>query len=162
EEVSAACPGVGTIFGAHALGASPLVLAGPAFWDGVLHDVTTAAHSGSPELMAAAVTEPTAGTDIEHHQHVRTAKLVARARKVRGGYRLSGVKHFISNGSVARWITVMMPTDLARPSETMSGFLVDARSPGFSIGRVEHKMGQRACPAAELVFDDVFVPADRQ
>jgi alkylation response protein AidB-like acyl-CoA dehydrogenase len=111
--------------------------------------------------MACAITEPTAGTDVEHHEYVRTAKLISKADKVKGGYKLSGVKHFISNGNVARWITVILPTDPKRAYETTLAFLVDSESPGFSVTKVEHKMGQRGSPAAELTFNDVFVPDDR-
>src|SRR5690606_17106327 len=89
------------------------------------------------------------------------ARISSEARQVPGGYLLSGTKRFISNGSVARWLTVLMPVDPKRPAETWTCFLVDARTPGFSVARAEHKMGQRACPAAELVFDQVFVPDHR-
>ena len=158
EELSAACPGVATIFGAHGLGISPLLLAGPAHWDGVLREIVAAARTSEPLLMACALTEPDAGTDVEDVDLLARARIASRARRVRGGYALSGVKRFISNGSVARWLTVLMPVDPARPVETWTCFLVDAASDGFSVARVEHKMGQRACPAAELAFDDVFVP----
>jgi butyryl-CoA dehydrogenase len=80
---------------------------------------------------------------------------------VPGGFRLSGTKRFISNGSVARWITILMATDPRRAAETWTCFLVDTQSEGFTVARVEHKMGQRACPAAELTFDEVFVPDER-
>jgi alkylation response protein AidB-like acyl-CoA dehydrogenase len=158
EELCAACPGIANIFGAHALGVSPLLLGGPAHWDGVLAEVARSERSNSPLLMACAITEPEAGTDVEDPELLGRARLTSYARRVRGGYRLSGTKRFISNGSVARWITVMMPTDPRRAAETWTCFLVDARSEGFAVSRVEHKMGQRACPAAELTFDDVFVP----
>ncbi|MBJ7458788.1 MAG: acyl-CoA/acyl-ACP dehydrogenase [Thermoleophilaceae bacterium] len=158
EEIASGCGGMATLFGAHALGLTPLVTGGPAFWDGVMKDVAASKDDDRPMIMACAITEPAAGTDVEHHQYVRTAKLVSRATKVEGGYRISGVKHFISNGNVARWITVIMPTDARRPYETSMGFLVAGDSPGFSVTKVEHKMGQRSSPAAELTFDDVFVP----
>jgi butyryl-CoA dehydrogenase len=158
EELCAACPGIANIFGAHALGISPLLLGGPAHWDGVLAELVRSERSGSPLLMACALTEPDAGTDVEDPELLRCARLSSHARRVTGGYRLSGTKRFISNGSVARWITVMMPTDPHRAADTWTCFLVDARSEGFAVSRVEHKMGQRACPAAELTFDEVFVP----
>lgn len=158
EELCAACPGIANIFGAHALGISPLLLGGPAHWDGVLAELVRSERSGAPLLMACAVTEPDAGTDVEDPELLRLARLTSHARRVQGGYRLNGTKRFISNGSVARWITVMMPTDPRRAAETWTCFLVDARSDGFAVSRVEHKMGQRACPAAELTFADVFVP----
>ncbi|MBI4897577.1 MAG: acyl-CoA/acyl-ACP dehydrogenase [Actinobacteria bacterium] len=161
EEIAAGCGGMATMFGAHALGLSPLVVGGPAFWDGVMRDIAESSTSTRPLIAACAITEPTAGTDVEHHEHVRTAKLVSRAEKVKGGYRISGVKHFISNGNVARWITVILPTDPKRAYETTMAFLVDSESPGFSVTKVEHKMGQRGSPAAELTFDNVFVSDDR-
>ena len=161
EELCAACPGIALIFGAHALGISPLLLAGPAHWDGVLAELAGSERSGEPLLMAFAVTEPEAGTDVEDPELLARAHITSHARRVPGGYRLSGTKRFISNGSVARWIAVLMPTDPRRPAQTWTFFLVDARSEGFGVSRVEHKMGQRACPAAELTFDEVFVPDER-
>lgn len=157
EELAAACPGVANLFGAHALGILPLLLTGPGHWVGVLREIAEAERRGEPLLMGLAITEPDAGTDVEDPDLLRTARIGTRADKVPGGYRLNGTKRFISNGNVARWLTVIMPTDPHRPAETWTAFLVDTRSDGFSVGRVEHKMGQRASPAAELHFDDVFV-----
>lgn len=161
EEVATGCSGVATIYGAHALGANPLLFGGPIFWDGVLRELAASERDGDPQIMAFAITEPSAGTDVEHHELIRSAQLMTQATQVDGGFLLSGTKHFISNGSVARWVTVMMPVDPKHPDDTMTGFLVDTQSDGFSVGHVEHKMGQRACPAAELIFDDVFVPDAR-
>ncbi|MBK5229985.1 MAG: acyl-CoA/acyl-ACP dehydrogenase [Thermoleophilia bacterium] len=161
EEIAAGCGGMATLFGAHALGITPLLMGGPAYWDGALKDIAATKNDDRPLIMACAITEPAAGTDVEHHIYVRTARLVSRAVKVQGGYKISGVKHFISNGSVARWITVVLPEDPKRPYETTLGFLVDSKSPGFKVTKIEHKMGQRASPAAELTFDEVFVADDR-
>lgn len=160
EELCAACPGLALVFGAHGLGISPLLLDGPLHWD-VLGEVAEAAQRGEPMLMACALTEPDAGTDVEDVDLIARARITSHARRVSGGYSLSGTKRFISNGGVARWLTVLMPVDPRRPAETWTCFLVDARSKGFSVARNEHKMGQRACPASELVFDEVFVPDDR-
>ncbi len=161
EELCAACPGIALIFGAHALGISPLLLGGPSQWDGVLAELVASEASERPTLMACAITEPEAGTDVEDPDLLARGRITTHARPVPGGYRLTGAKRFISNGSVARWITILMPTDPRRPAETWTCFLLDARSEGFSIAKVEHKMGQRACPAAELSLQDVFVPAER-
>jgi alkylation response protein AidB-like acyl-CoA dehydrogenase len=161
EELCAACPGIALIFGAHALGFSPLLLGGPSQWDGVLAELVASERTGEPLLMACAITEPEAGTDVEDPDLLARARITSHARRVPGGFRLSGTKRFISNGSVARWITLFMPTDPRRPVETWTCFLLDARSEGFAVARVEHKMGQRACPAAELTFDEVFVPDER-
>ena len=157
EELSAACPGLGLIFAANALGVAPLLFS-VSHWYGVLTEQVTAERAGSPQLIACAVTEPEAGTDMENPDLLRRARMSSHARRVAGGFRLTTTKRFISNGNVARWLTVIMPTDPRRPVETMTCFLVDARSEGFSVSRLEHKMGQRACAAAELAFDGVFVP----
>ena len=83
---------------------------------------------------------------------------MTEAKPVNGGYRLNGRKVFISNGSVAEYVVVIAPLDRARPVETQSSFLVKRGDPGFSVGRVEEKMGMKACPAAELVFEDCHIP----
>lgn len=160
EELCAACPGIANIFGAHCLGIAPLLLDGPTHWE-VLRDIADSAQTDEPQIMACALTEPDAGTDVEDVDLLAKARISSQARRVPDGYVLSGVKRFISNGSVARWLTVLMPVDPRRPAATWTCFLVDSESEGFSIGRVEHKMGQRACHAAELVFDEVFVPRER-
>lgn len=158
EEVAAGCGGFATLFGAHSLGAFPLLLGGPAFWDGALKEAGESIGKGRPVIMAFCITEPTAGTDVEHHEWMRSAKIVTRADKVSGGWHLSGTKHFISNGNIAKWLTVFMPTDPKRPSESLTCFLVRGDDPGLTVANVEHKMGHRASPAAELSFDNVFVP----
>jgi acyl-CoA dehydrogenase len=160
EELSAACPGLGLIFGANALGISPLLFSA-SHWYGVLAELVSSERAGSPQLMACAVTEPEAGSDMENPDLLRRGRMSSQARRVAGGFRLTGTKRFISNGNVARWLTVAMATDPRRPVETLTWFLVDARSEGFSVIRTEHKMGQRACPAAELAFDEVFVPDEQ-
>lgn len=161
EELCAACPGIALIFGAHALGISPLLLGGPMQWDGVLAELVRSERTGKPMLMACAITEPEAGTDVEDPDLLALARITSHARRVSGGFRLSGTKRFISNGSVARWITLLMPTDPRDPAHTWTCFLVDSRSEGFKVSRVEHKMGQRAAHAAELTLEDVFVPDER-
>jgi alkylation response protein AidB-like acyl-CoA dehydrogenase len=89
-----------------------------------------------------------------------------RARKVDGGYHLTGTKVFISNGSLASVVTVFARldpelADVDNPvRDNMVCLAVPADSPGFSVGQIFDKMGQRACPAAELVFDEVFVPEE--
>src|SRR5450830_1768976 len=76
------------------------------------------------------------------------------SKKVPGGYVLNGRKCFISNGSVATYTALCCATDRERPLETWTSFLIHKDMEGFSGPRVEEKMGQRACPAAELSFED--------
>ncbi|MBI5478452.1 MAG: acyl-CoA/acyl-ACP dehydrogenase, partial [Deltaproteobacteria bacterium] len=161
EELCAGCAGIANIFGAHYLGISGLLLSFDLnLFDRFLRLVPEAERRGEPLIFAAAITEPTAGTDVEDADLLHTARLSMGARKVAGGYVLDGRKCFISNGSVARYTMLTCATDRRRPAETWSGFVIPAGTPGFSVGRVELKLGQRACHAAELVFEDCFLPED--
>jgi butyryl-CoA dehydrogenase len=159
EEMCSACPGVANIFGAHALGVVPLLVGGAVgHWETVLREITESEMMGKPVIMALAITEPSAGTDAEEPHYLKEARLSMNARRVEGGFVLNGRKCFISNGSIAKYIWVTSATDREHPAESWTGFLVDKNMDGFSVARVEEKMGQRVCPAAELAFEDCFVP----
>jgi butyryl-CoA dehydrogenase len=159
EELCSACGGIGLALAAHSLGVSPLIASGAmAHWDTVLHEIVEEEKKGNPVVMAYAITEPSAGTDVEEPEFLEVARIGMEARKVKGGYVLNGRKCFISGGSEAKYLTVTAATDRSRPLETWTTFLVERDMEGFSIPRVELKMGQRACHAAELLFEDVFVP----
>jgi alkylation response protein AidB-like acyl-CoA dehydrogenase len=160
EELAAACSGCTVLFGATMLGLSPILMSGDL--EKIQRFVKPLADSwetDEPKLAALAATEPGMGSDfIAGHA---AASPRTRVEKKRGGYVINGRKVFISNGSLASLVTVFAAHDTNRPvRESMSCFAVPADTPGFSVGQVFDKMGQRACPAAELVFDDVFVPAD--
>jgi acyl-CoA dehydrogenase len=161
EELCVACPGIANIFGAHGLGVSAILLGFDVYhYDRVLKEMAEAERKGAPIIFAAAITEPLAGSDVEDAEFLRTARLITEATPVPGGYRLNGRKVFISNGSVAEITAVVAPTDKRRPVETQSAFVVRKGTPGFSVGRVEEKMGMKACPAAELIFEDCFIPKE--
>ncbi|HET7686871.1 MAG TPA: acyl-CoA dehydrogenase family protein [Candidatus Limnocylindria bacterium] len=103
-------------------------------------------------LIAFALTEAAAGSDVASN----------KMRAVRDGdaYVLNGSKRFITHGSVADVLTVFALTDPgAGGRRGMSAFIVETETPGFAAPRVEHKMGIRGSPTAELTFDDVRVPA---
>lgn len=159
EELCSACGGIGLALAAHSLGVSPVIASGAmAHWDTILYEIVEEEKKGNPVVMAYAITEPSAGTDVEEPEFLEVAKIGMEAKKVKGGYRLNGRKCFISGGSEAKYITVTAATDRSRPLETWTTFLVERDMEGFSTPRVELKMGQRACHAAELLFEDVFVP----
>ena len=84
EELCATCPGIALIFGAHALGISPLLLGGPSQWDGVLAELVASERTDRPLLMACAITEPEAGTDVEDPDLLRRARITSHARRVPG------------------------------------------------------------------------------
>jgi alkylation response protein AidB-like acyl-CoA dehydrogenase len=103
-------------------------------------------------LPAFALTEAGAGSDV--------AAMRMRASRDGDDYVLNGTKRFITHGSIANVLTVFALTDPeAGGRKGMSGFIVETETPGFSVARLEHKMGIRGSPTAELNFDDVRVPA---
>ncbi len=148
EQVSRACATSGLILAVQGLGAVPILLAGSEAqkirW---LPDL-----AAGRTLVAFAITESEAGSDAA----------AIRTRAVRDGddYVISGSKRFISQGSVADIVMVIAVTDPeADRHRRLSCFVVETDRPGFRVARLEHKMGIRGSPTAELVFDDVRVPA---
>jgi len=74
---------------------------------------------------------------------------------------LNGEKKFITNGNVARYAVVAAVTDKEEGKRGISSFIVDLENTkGFSVGRVEEKMGINASGTAELVFEDARIPKD--
>jgi butyryl-CoA dehydrogenase len=106
-------------------------------------------------LGAFALTEPHAGSDAAA---IRTrAERVGRA-DAPDGYRLTGTKIWITNAPEADRYLVFATVDPAAGAKGIAAFLVEKGMAGFTFGAHEKKMGIRACPAAELVFEDCFVP----
>ncbi|MCA1587544.1 MAG: acyl-CoA dehydrogenase family protein [Chloroflexi bacterium] len=106
-------------------------------------------------LIAFALTEAAAGSDVAANR--------MRAARDGDAYVLNGSKRFITHGSVANVVTAFALTDPgAGGRKGMSAFVVETDTPGFAVPRVEHKMGIRGSPTAELTFDDVRVPVDNR
>ncbi|WP_321818544.1 MULTISPECIES: acyl-CoA dehydrogenase family protein [unclassified Paraburkholderia] len=100
-------------------------------------------------ILAIAMTEPGTGSDL--------AGIRTHARKVEGGWRLSGAKTYISNGINADTVIVVARTDPQQP-RAFGLFLVERGMAGFERGRRLNKLGLDAQDTAELFFDEVFVP----
>ena len=98
-----------------------------------------------------ALTEPEAGSDSGS----------VRTRAVRDGdsYRLTGTKRYITNADRADLFTVMARTGDDPGARGVSAFLVPRDLAGVSVGAPEKKMGQKGAKVADLVLDDVVVPA---
>jgi alkylation response protein AidB-like acyl-CoA dehydrogenase len=149
EQLSRACATTGLILAVQALGAIPIQVAGTAEqrarWLPGL--------ASGERLIAFGLTEADAGSDPSG----------IRTRAVRDGddYVLDGSKRFISHGSVADYVVVFAATnpEAEKPSRRLSALLVETDRPGFTVTRLEHKMGIRGSPTAELAFDGVRVPA---
>jgi alkylation response protein AidB-like acyl-CoA dehydrogenase len=148
EQIARACATSSLILIVQVLGSLPIEIAGSeeqkARWFPDLASGKT--------LAAFALTEPEAGSDAA----------AARPRAVRDGdeYVISGGKRFITHGSIAGVLTVFAVTDPEAPRhKRLSCFAVEVPTPGFSVARLEHKLGIRGSPTAELSFDGVRVPA---
>jgi butyryl-CoA dehydrogenase/short/branched chain acyl-CoA dehydrogenase len=85
--------------------------------------------------------------------------LQTRAEAVQGGFRLNGRKLWISNAREAGLFIVFATLDPAAGYRGITAFLVEAGSPGFTVGRKEDKLGIRASSTCELVFDGCEIPA---
>jgi alkylation response protein AidB-like acyl-CoA dehydrogenase len=106
-------------------------------------------------LIAFALTEAAAGSDVASNR--------MRARRDGDAYLLNGGKRFITHGSIANVLTVFALTDAkAGGRKGMSSFILETDTPGFAAPRVEHKMGIRGSPTAELTFDDARVPVENR
>ncbi|GAA4012745.1 acyl-CoA dehydrogenase family protein [Streptomyces plumbiresistens] len=110
--------------------------------------------SENPLLGATAATEPGAGSDA--------GAMRTTAARVEGGYVLNGQKMWITNAPNADLYAVFATTAPGTGSRGISAFVLEKGDPGFTQGRPIPKMGQNSIPAAELSFQDCFVPEDRR
>src|SRR3712207_5117140 len=104
------------------------------------------------KLGAFGLTEPNAGTDAAGQQSI--------AVDMGDHYLLNGSKIFITNGGAADVFVVFAMTDRSKGTKGISAFILEKGMPGFSIGKVEDKMGIRASSTTELIFEDVKVPKE--
>lgn len=109
----------------------------------------------SGELRAAiSVTEPQRGSDV--------AGMRTRARRVPGGYRLSGSKIWCTGAPIADYILVAAKTGTDDSRGSINLFIVERGAKGFEIGRKEEKMGARGIPSSPLFLDEVFVKEEER
>ncbi|MDQ3149558.1 MAG: acyl-CoA dehydrogenase family protein [Chloroflexota bacterium] len=148
EELSRVSGSVGIIVSAHtSLGCNPIWLAGT---DEQKEKFLRPMASGEV-IGAYGLTEPGAGSDS---RGTRT-----RAHRDGGDWVINGGKRFITNAGVAGTYIVTAVTDKEEGSGKISAFILEADTPGFSIGRMEEKMGLHASNTGELIFEECRVPA---
>ena len=99
------------------------------------------------KIGAICMTEPNAGSDL--------GALATSAKKVAGGYVITGQKTWITNAPVADFFTVFARVG---PEKKLTIFLVERNFPGITVGRPIHKMGVWALPTSEVAFEECFVP----
>jgi butyryl-CoA dehydrogenase len=149
EELARVSGSVAIIVSAHtSLGCNPLYLAGtPAQKERYLRPLASGAKLG-----AYGLTEPGAGSDS---RGTRT-----RARRDGDSWVIDGGKRFITNAGVADTYIVTAVTEASAASGRISAFIVEAGTPGFTVGRMEEKMGLHASNTGELIFEGCRIPAE--
>ncbi|GMT42304.1 MAG: acyl-CoA dehydrogenase [bacterium] len=109
--------------------------------------------AGGEKIGAFALTEPGAGSDA--------AALKTTAVRDGGNFIVNGTKLWCSNGGIAGVIIIFAVTDAEKGAHGgITAFIVESGFPGFKVGKIEDKMGIRASNTAELIFEDMKVPAD--
>ena len=132
EELSRACGGISLGFAASALGTMPLLVGGSHEQKQKYLPIL-----GSGKVLAAfALTEPEAGSDA--------GNIKTTAKKDGDYYVINGLKHFITNGGIAKYISVVAITDPNRGSRGASVFFVEDGTPGLSYGKEVDKLGIRS------------------
>jgi len=149
EEIAKACASTALILMIQDLGTLPIKLFGS---DELKERFLPRCASGewSP---AFALSEPEAGSD--------PGGMITRAVRDGDDWVVTGTKNWITNIGVADFYVVFAVTDAAAGhSRGITAFVVEADRPGFSVGKLEHKLGIRGSPTGQPVFDDVRVPAE--
>ncbi|HZZ09526.1 MAG TPA: acyl-CoA dehydrogenase family protein [Paraburkholderia sp.] len=145
-EIAKACASTSSMIGAHYLATDSILIGA----DDALRDRYLPEAAAGAKLGAFALTEPRAGSN--------PADMSTRATPEGHGYRIRGVKHFISNADAADFIVVYAKTDPEAGARGISAFVVDRHSAGVDVAPAEKLMGIRGAPAHEIAFD-CFVPA---
>ncbi len=149
EELSKKCATTGVIVSAHTS-----LCCAPIFE----HGTEEQKKKYLPELLsgeklgAFGLTEPGAGTDASGQQTIAVLD--------GDEYILNGTKIFITNGGIAETFIVIAMTDKSKGTKGISAFIVEKDTPGFSIGKVEDKMGIRGSSTTELVFENCRIPKE--
>jgi alkylation response protein AidB-like acyl-CoA dehydrogenase len=148
EEIARACASSALILMIQELGTLPIRLYGS---DELKQRFLPRCASGewSP---AFALSEPEAGSD--------PSGMITRAVRDGDEWVITGTKNWITNLGIADYYVVFAKTDpQAARSQGISAFVVEADRRGFSVGKLEHKLGIKGSPTGQPVFDDVRVPA---
>jgi alkylation response protein AidB-like acyl-CoA dehydrogenase len=149
EEIARACASSALILMLQELGTLPIKLFGT---EELKQRFLPKCASGewSP---AFALSEPEAGSD--------PGGMITRAVKDGDEWVVTGTKNWISNLGIADFYIVFAKTDPSAPrSRGISAFVVEADRPGFSVGKLEHKLGIKGSPTGQPIFDDVRIPAE--
>ena len=148
EELARHCATTSLILAVQQLGSLPIILAGN---DQQKRKYLPSLASGE-WLAAFGLTEAGSGSDA--------AAMKTFAVRKGDTYILNGSKRFITNGGLAQVNSIFALTDQSAGTRGISAFIVEKDFPGFSVGRIEEKMGIKGSQTAELIFTDCEVPAE--
>ena len=148
EELARYCATTSLILAVQQLGSLPIMLVGN---DEQKHKYLPPLASGE-WLAAFGLTEAGSGSDA--------AAMQTFAVRKSDKYILNGSKRFITNGGLAQVNSIFAITDPRVGTRGISAFIVEKDFPGFSVGRIEEKMGIKGSQTAELIFTDCEVPAE--
>lgn len=149
EELSKVCGTTGVILSAHtSLGCWPIYKYGT---EDQKNKYLIPLAKGD-KLGAFGLTEPNAGTDAAGQQTIAVLD--------GDNYILKGTKLFITNGGEADIYIIFAMTDRTIGTRGITAFIVEKDAPGFSIGKIEDKMGIRGSSTAELIFRDCIIPKE--
>jgi alkylation response protein AidB-like acyl-CoA dehydrogenase len=147
EEVSRVCASTGITLAAHvSLGCGPVAANGTE--EQKMKFLVPMAKGEA--IGAFGLTEPGAGSDAAGTQ--------TRAEKVAGGWKVNGEKIYITNGSVAKYITFTAVTEPGKGANGISAFILDTATPGYRAGVREKKMGLRGSDTVAVFLEDCHVP----
>jgi alkylation response protein AidB-like acyl-CoA dehydrogenase len=147
EEIAKACATSSLILAVQALGSYPILVAGT---EEQKKRLCPPLASGE-QVAAYALSETGSGSDA--------AALKTRAKRYGDEYVLNGTKQFITGGSVAGTLVVFAQTDPEANHKGISAFVLERDKSPWKASKLEHKLGIRGSPTAQLVFEDVKVPA---
>jgi alkylation response protein AidB-like acyl-CoA dehydrogenase len=148
EEVARVCGSSSLIPAVNKLGTMGMILNGS---EEIKRQVLPTIAAG--EMASYALSEREAGSDA--------ASMRTRARQDGDEWVLNGTKCWITNGGKSSWYTVMAVTDPEKKANGISAFVVHKDDPGFTVGSLEHKLGIKGSPTAELHFEECRIPGDR-
>jgi butyryl-CoA dehydrogenase len=148
EEVAAGCGATSTIVSVNNCPVCSILLA----WGNDAQKAQWLKPLARGDMLGAfCLTEPHVGSQADG---LRTV-----AAKDGDGYVLNGVKQFVTSGKNANVAIVMAVTDKAAGKKGISAFIVPTATPGYSVARLEDKLGQHASDTAQVLFENCRVPA---
>ena len=148
EEIAKACASTSDIVAGHTLCCVPILEHGSEEQKQKYLPMLTK----GGVLGGMGITEPNAGSDASKSQ--------TEAKLEGDHYVINGSKIFITNGPEAGVFVIFAMTDKSKGTKGLSAFIIESSFPGFSVGKMENKMGLHGVHTAEIVFTDMIVPKE--